>query len=966
VVISIKRLLSLYPIIVILLSGFVVFLWLDGKMLYFWDMWFPFNPPADIYYFSFTWNKLLAHGGPWTPNTMLMYWLWIYLFHNIFGLSIQVSQLTLVYILFTLSGLSMYCLITYLYKTFFRIKRSSLASLSGALVYMFNYYATYFLYSQIFPSWFLYSLLPLAIVVVLDGLKRSESGKVPIGNIIALVILFLFMSPGFWEPPYIVYTVFIFSVFFIAYLLDRKPPIRNIIKFLSLALLGIICTGLWWLYIFVHMTSVSISTISPGSYKYEVLRRALTTFSGNEPFRLLNLIRIYPPYFPIPNNVYTWQEIYSGPSPNLILLIASVIFTSVVFLPLINIRSISRKTSFYCIMYISVIFLLFFGAQGSNPLARSLFSFLYDLRFPLLQIFYITGAQFLMFPLIFFYAIGFGEGVACSENWLTHLFINFRHATKMRLTRLVCMIKPLCISLILLLSIVIYPWYLWTPQATQVYIGPNLEIMPSTVSFPSYFHEMVEYISSHAGESLTLILPLHVSFLAMKFDEGGFMCTFEPIRLWTGKPTFHGVASNALDGYLYWKIQDLLYGGINTTSFSNYLTSLNIKYILVVTNYFPSPGQPYANITKILSFLSRQHDIKLVKQFGPLYLYENLKPTRMIYAGKPFIFNPSIESPINVLNLSLDSITFTAERVGQPLLSNVSCSNGTLHFHFKYLKGVTFPLNRWINTEPLNIDLKSFHYLLITLKTSNNTLFSVYVRGKSKDVPLVPIHSLGIPYGKDSIYQQTGDKYYTLIYPLFGCNKIEEDELDWLIIGLDSYRPDYPNLPPSPSDYSCWIKSIAFASFADPSDIFMVLSSNIFDPGKDVIIHDNTFNIENFSAPLVEYSEVNPTLYLVNIRNATSPFILVFNQNFNEAWQARINGTSIDAKHHFIGNGYANAWYIDKKGNYQIVIEYIPQKTYNILVFISISSFVVLIVISVYKLSVQRLRKTNSAHYTPE
>jgi len=930
---------TLIDIIIIAMCGFVVFQWIDDKILYFWDMQFPFNPPADIYYFSFTWNKLVEQGAPWSPNQMLVYWSSIYLLHNIIGLSIQRSQLVLMYALFISSGITMYCLVSYLQHTYSPSKKFNFAPLSAALVYMFNYYAALFLYSQIFPSWFLYSLLPLAIVVLLDGLKRSESGKVPMGNIVALVVLFLFMSPSFWEPPYVVYTAFISSVFFTAYLLDRKPPIRNIMRFLFPVLLGITCTGLWWLYIFAHMTSVSISATSSGSYMYEQLRRALTTFSGNEPFRLLNLIRVYPPYFSIPNNVYTWQEIYSGPNPNPVLLIASVIFTSVVFLPLINIRSISRKTSFYCIMYVSIIFLLFFGAQGSNPLARSLFSFLYDLRFPLLQIFYITGAQFLMFPLIFFYAIGFGEGVACIEGWLSAR------------ARLVNTTKFLCVLLILLLSIVIYSWYLWTPQATQVYIGPNLEMMPSTVSFPPYFYEMVKYISSHAGESSTLILPLHISFLAMKFDDGGFMCTFEPIRLMTGKPTFYGIPHGP-SANLYWRIQDLLYGGIYTTSFSNYLTALNIKYILVVTNYFPSPGQPYANIPETFSFLSRQRDIKLVKQFGPLYLYENLKPTRMIYAGKPLIFNPSIESPINVLNLSLDSITFTTEKVGQPLLSNVSYFNGTLHFHFKYLKGTTFPLNRWINIEPLNIDLRSFHYLLMTLKTSNNTLFSVYVRGKSKDVPLVPIRSLGIPYGRDSIYQQTGDKYYTLIYPLFGHNKIEEDELNWLVIGLDSYRPDYPNLPPSPSDYSCWIKSIAFASFVDPSDIFMVLSSNIFDPTRDVIIHDNTFNIENFSAPLVEYSEANPTLYLVNIRNATSPFILVFNQNFNEAWQARINGSPIDTKYHLGGNDYANAWYIDKKGNYQIVIEYTPQKTYDVLVFISALSFIVLITMFAYKLFV--------------
>ncbi|GAH24531.1 unnamed protein product, partial [marine sediment metagenome] len=44
-------------------------------------------------------------------------------------------------------------------------------------------------------------------------------------------------------------------------------------------------------------------------------------------------------------------------------------------------------------------------------------------------------------------------------------------------------------------------------------------------------------------------------------------------------------------------------------------------------------------------------------------------------------------------------------------------------------------------------------------------------------------------------------------------------------------------------------------------------------------------------------------------------------------WQATVAGQKIPR--HFIANGYANSWYLDKKGSYQVELEFYPQRLFD-------------------------------------
>src|SRR3989344_2582541 len=85
----------------------------------------------------------------------------------------------------------------------------------------------------------------------------------------------------------------------------------------------------------------------------------------------------------------------------------------------------------------------------------------------------------------------------------------------------------------------------------------------------------------------------------------------------------------------------------------------------------------------------------------------------------------------------------------------------------------------------------------------------------------------------------------------------------------------------------------------------------------------------------ISYKRINPARYIVHIKN-TNPFILVFSELFNGAWQASNQGNIY--KHDRI-NFYANGWLIDKTGEFDIVVKYLPQRLLEIGEKISVISY---------------------------
>ncbi len=105
-------------------------------------------------------------------------------------------------------------------------------------------------------------------------------------------------------------------------------------------------------------------------------------------------------------------------------------------------------------------------------------------------------------------------------------------------------------------------------------------------------------------------------------------------------------------------------------------------------------------------------------------------------------------------------------------------------------------------------------------------------------------------------------------------------------------------------------------------DVSLISVSQVSSPSL-IISAENPTAMMN--PPKISYERINPTKYLIKVENATSPYILVFNERFSQFWKV-----SLGENEHFTVNGYANGWKISKLGSYDITLEYLNQKFFYI------------------------------------
>ncbi len=109
--------------------------------------------------------------------------------------------------------------------------------------------------------------------------------------------------------------------------------------------------------------------------------------------------------------------------------------------------------------------------------------------------------------------------------------------------------------------------------------------------------------------------------------------------------------------------------------------------------------------------------------------------------------------------------------------------------------------------------------------------------------------------------------------------------------------------------------------------------------------------------PQISYTFISPTKLSVYV-NASNPYFLVFSDSYNTNWIARIDGQEIDSSYHFIANGYANCWYINKTGSYTVTLEFWPQNLLNQGIILTLMLSFVCLCITMLYLFRYRLKKT--------
>ena len=107
----------------------------------------------------------------------------------------------------------------------------------------------------------------------------------------------------------------------------------------------------------------------------------------------------------------------------------------------------------------------------------------------------------------------------------------------------------------------------------------------------------------------------------------------------------------------------------------------------------------------------------------------------------------------------------------------------------------------------------------------------------------------------------------------------------------------------------------------------------------------------------IVYQKIDSTKYVVHV-NASNPFFLVFSESYNKNWIAYANGEQIPNEQHFMANSYANAWYVNKTGSYDITLEFLPQKLFYAGSAISI----ITLIFCVFYISKDKIKALYSRH----
>jgi hypothetical protein len=283
--------------------------------------------------------------------------------------------------------------------------------------------------------------------------------------------------------------------------------------------------------------------------------------------------------------------------------------------------------------------------------------------------------------------------------------------------------------------------------------------------------------------------------------------------------------------------------------------------------------------------------------------------------------------------------------------------------------------------EPMSAD--DLGYLMLNVKTNNHSAIMLGI--KIVD-PGGGTRSIIMHEYDDHSYQGNAIQLKKGIYNTAGSinrlvYNIRENIEDATVLGLELYLTNRFFIGTQEDDLEVVLYDIsAYRKIGSSLDIFDELATT---PTYLDYTYSQTFDslLNNYS-PKIEKKlyKYNLTLNkntkkIINVSNLDQQFFLIFKDNFHPDWRLSVgsvgeqNARSIEVKpfvqQHFVANGFANAWFVDlgsatidnTKNQYQLIIEFPPQRWFYLGLLISGTTFAGCIVYLGYDFVRRRKRK---------
>lgn len=952
-----------YWFLIVLLAGILVAIWFrDGNILGTAESKIPFyNLESFRKITEYAWvDYTLGFNSNLTIASAPSWWL----LSEIQGLGVPGYALQAItfWLLFVSAGVGIYGLTKILFPDL-RQKYLFLA----ILFYWFNSLSMVNVWNRFLYNYMVFwALLPLLLFLFIVGLQKRRYIFAIIFGLISAIFSYAFTAYVF---NLLIWSLLIFTWLFFILAFRKKEFTLFAIKFLLLSLVFFGLVNAWWIiptFQFIQSKNtakeLSFFVSTEGNiYTLNILSRKV----GN----LVDILRFMHRGF-YQGEGPGWSNIYNGFFPNLIFFALS----GAIFWVIYQLRS---KLS---ILYLAIIlFLGLYIAKGSNQPFSEIFKFFFA-NLPFLQI--------LRDP---FEKIGFIIALVSAPLFAVAISQFEKYGKKVALPIFI-------LSLFLILGFLGFPFFSGlvftsiTPPNDNYKVGFQVKV-------PPYYKEADKWLKEQGKNFRFISFPLGDEGMTYKWERG--YQGVEPSEILFSTPNISFNTTIPYYSQIAEKLEELLF---KKEDFSRIANLLNVRYLLVRSDVDIRERRlrdPRA-IENLLKKMEEQGSFEKVAQFERLGLWENTSwIDRTIYAANKPIFTlpqskisdillgdedrdilltADVQKEINSME-GLNILYPEEEKIETPpneipafernkeykiniekqsdyelILDNIilSESEASLAANIKVLvdKNPISQKNQLKNNKisygVLNLN-PGLHKISIERPVTGNlisapeeTIISTIKNSKQvsfeiRDFNPYVKYLVGLDYLISSgenfavLFNQSNDliRNNKIVYQVPYFNVLTRGQRSNAFIHANG------GYIPQRSD------SAALLFWADPAGHFEVTLKNIsvnhlIEP-QPLLIQNNP--VINSPLPQITYVKHNPTRYSVRVKDSNSSFILILSELFNSNWEAILDdGTKV--KKHFLANAYANGWLIEKSGDFNLTLEFAPQRLLDLGKIISFLSFV--------------------------
>ena len=293
---------TILSILFILIVACISVTWFRGDFIInAGDQILPLSPVKDFKIsILYTWDHFRATGFAIPSGLANFSYFGIMALFEVLGFSLVNSEKILYYLIFALSGLSIYFLAGILFS-----KKKEILKITAAFFYMFNFYPIFTIWIGLPPLGIFYALFPFLLALFIKSIRDE---KVEINNF-AFIILLAFFTSMITNPIYIIVLFICFLSYLIFFLIENPKCIVKIIL-RCISFIGIyICLNCWWIISLI--ANFNLFTSVGRIYKSKEIFEGLSLEAN-----FLNLLRLLG--YPIFNTSYIgdpsfpWTSIYNN------------------------------------------------------------------------------------------------------------------------------------------------------------------------------------------------------------------------------------------------------------------------------------------------------------------------------------------------------------------------------------------------------------------------------------------------------------------------------------------------------------------------------------------------------------------------------------------------------------------------------------------------------------------------------